>query len=110
MKTETFNALLSRLKRDTSDTDLSLGMRAKRQNYELDVYCEDGGEMQVECTDNGNVINLTMEAIERIQVIFDEELDEVERNHKYEETRNNDDTPYYGDDYESTGHKPSDFY
>lgn len=103
MKTETFNALLSRLKRDTSDTDLSLGMRAKRQNYELNVYCEDAGEMQVECTDNDNVINLTIEQIERIQYVFDAELDQIEINIK------NENAVGFTDDYESTGHKQSDF-
>jgi len=104
MKTETFNALLSRLKRDTSDTDLSLGMRAKRQNYELNVYCEDAGDMHVECTENDNVINLTMEAIEKIQNIFDAELDQIEINIK------NENAVGFTDDYESTGHKQSDFY
>jgi len=104
MKTETFNALLSRLKRDTSDTDLSLGMRAKRQNYELNVYCEDAGDMQVECTENDNVINLTMESIEIIQYFFNEELDQIEQNIK------NENAVGFTDDYESTGHKQSDFY
>jgi len=104
MKTETFNALLSRLKRDTSDTDLSLGMRAKRQNYELNVYCEDAGDMQVECTENDNVVNLTMEAIERIQYLFNEELDQIEINIK------NENAVGFTDDYDSTGHKQSDFY
>jgi len=103
MKTEPFNALLSRLKRDTSDTDLSLGMRAKRQNYELNVYCEDAGEMQVECTENDNVINLTMDQIERIQYVFNEELDQIEINIK------NENAVGFTDDYDSTGHKQSDF-
>lgn len=111
MKTETFNALLSRLKRYTSDTDLSLGMRSKRQNYELNVYCEDAGEMQVECTCDGNNYSLTGEQILEIEKLFNAELDEVEQNIKYEEIQNNDDG--FGnerDTYESTGTKQSDFY
>jgi len=111
MKPETFNALLSNLKRDTSDTDLNLGMRAKRQNYELNVYCVDGGEMEVECYDNDIEVNLTDSAIEKIKTIFDAELEQVEINFKLEEAYNNDDG--FGnerDTYESTGTRPSDFY
>ena len=104
MKTETFNALLSRLKRDTSDTDLSLGMRAKRQNYELNVYCEDAGEMQVECTCEDVEVNLTMGQIERIQYVFNEQLDQIEINIK------NENVDGFTDDYDSTGTKQSDFY
>lgn len=111
MKTETFNALLSRLKRDTSDTDLSLGMRSKRQNYELNVYCEDAGDMQVECTCDGNNYSLTCEQIQQIEYIFIAELDEVEKNKRFEDAYNEDDG--FGnerDTYESTGTKQSDFY
>jgi len=104
MKTETFNALLSRLKRDTSDTDLSLGMRAKRQNYELNVYCEDAGEMQVECTCEDVEIQLTGEQLWKIESVFNEELDQIEINIK------NENAVGFTDDYESTGHKQSDFY
>ena len=104
MKTETFNALLSRLKRDTSDTDLSLGMRAKRQNYELNVYCEDAREMKVECTCEDVEVNLTMGQIERIQYVFNEQLDQIEINIK------NENVDGFTDDYESTGTKQSDFY
>ena len=104
MKTETFNALLSRLKRDTSDTDLSLGMRAKWQTYELNVYCEDAGPMTVECTEQDNVINLTASGIERIENIFIAELDQIEINVRHGNTDG------FEDDYESTGHKQSDFY
>jgi len=111
MKPETFNALLSNLKRDTSDTDLNLGMRAKRQNYELNVYCVDGGEMEVECYDNEDLVILFKEQINQIKPIFDAELEQIEINFKLEESYNNDDG--FGnerDTYESTGHKQSDFY
>jgi len=111
MKTETFNALLSRLKRDTSDTDLSLGMRSKRQNYELNVYCEDAGEMQVECTCDGNNYSLTGEQILEIEKAFNTELDDVEKNKRFEDAYNEDDG--FGnerDTYESTGTHPRDFY
>ena len=111
MKTETFNALLSRLKRDTSDTDLSLGMRAKWQTYELNVYCEDAGTMNVECTEQDNEIQLDGSQLQRIENIFIAELDDVEQNKRFEDAYNEDDG--FGnerDTYESTGTKQSDFY
>jgi hypothetical protein len=104
MKTETFNALLSRIKRDTSDTDLSLGMRAKWQTYELNVYCEDAGSITVECTEQDNEVQLDGSQLQRIENIFIAELDQIEINAKYENAEG------FTDDYEITGTKQSDFY
>ena len=104
MKTETFNALLSNLKRDTNDTDLSLGMIAKWQTYELNVYCEDAGLMQAECTDKDKEVELNSAQLLQIEKIFNDELYEIELNIK------NENAIGFTDDYESTGHKQSDFY
>jgi hypothetical protein len=104
MKTETFDKLIANLKRDTSDTDLSLGMRAKWQTYELNVYCEDAGTMQVECTEQDNEVQLDGSQLQRIENIFIAELDQIEINAKYENAEG------FTDDYDSTGTKQSDFY
>jgi hypothetical protein len=104
MKTQTFDKLIANLKRDTSDTDLSLGMRAKWQTYELNVYCEDAGSMQVECTEQDNEVQLDGSQLQRIENIFIAELDQIEINAKYENIEG------FADDYESTGTKQSDFY
>jgi hypothetical protein len=104
MKTETFDKLIANLKRNTSDTDLSLGMKAKWQTYELNVYCEDAGQMTVECTEQDNEVQLGGSQLQRIENIFIAELDQIEINAKYENTDG------FTDDYESTGTKQSDFY
>jgi hypothetical protein len=103
MKTETFDKLIANLKRDTSDTDLSLGMRAKWQTYELNVYCEDAGQMTVKCTEQDNEVQLDGSQLQRIENIFIAELDQIEINAKYENAEG------FTDSYESTGHKQSDF-
>ena len=104
MKTETFDKLIANLKRDTSDTDLSLGMRAKWQTYELNVYCEDAGQMNVECTEQENEVQLDGSQLQRIENVFIAELDQIEINARHENTDG------FTDDYESTGTKQSDFY
>lgn len=104
MKTETFEKLIANLKRDTSDTDLSLGMRAKWQTYELNVYCEDAGQMNVECTEQENEVQLDGSQLQRIENVFIAELDQIEINARHENTDG------FTDDYESTGAKQSDFY
>ena len=104
MKTETFDKLIANLKRDTSDTDLSLGMKAKWQTYELNVYCEDAGQMNVECTEQDNEVQLDGSQLQRIENVFIAELDQIEMNVKYENADG------FEDDYESTGTKQSDFY
>jgi len=104
MKTETFDKLIANLKRDTSDIDLSLGMRAKWQTYELNVYCEDAGGIFLECYNKDLEINLQKEQIEQIVNLFYIELQQIEINAKYENAKG------FTDDYESTGTKQSDFY
>jgi hypothetical protein len=103
MKTQTFDKLIANLKRDTSDTDLSLGMRSKWQTYELNVYCEDAGQIQVECTEQDNEVQLDGSQLQLIENIFIAELDQIEINAKYENAEG------FTDDYESTGTKQSDF-
>lgn len=112
MKTEIFETLLEKLKRDTSDTDLDLGMRSKWRDYELNVYCVDS-EMTIEATFCDKEIVLKENQIKKIEKIFSVELQEV--NNAFVMSKKNDFIdPYeytgFTDSYESTGHKPSDFY
>ncbi len=106
MKTEIFEQLLEKLKRDTEDTDLNLGMRSKWRSYELNVYCEDGeySNMTIEATFLDKEIVLKDNQIKKIEAIFDVELQEVINAHVMIEKNG------FTDSYESTGHKPSDFY
>lgn len=107
MKTEVFNHLYKGLKLDSPDTYLNVEIISEWRNYSLRLFCEDSEDMQVECFNNELEVELTTEQLEWCQDKFDDILKQVKANYKREQSDGFSD---YGDTYESTGHKQSDFY
>lgn len=110
--TNIFNELVKNLKRDSNDTDLqSITFISKYCNYELSFYAEEDTNHEINVQDFGYSqgskyyeCSLNDEQITKLQCIVDIEVKIIEDNIKNENSEG------FTDDYESTGHKQSDFY
>lgn len=107
MKQEIFNNLYKGLKLDSPETDLNVEIISEWRNYSLRLFCEDSEEMQVESFNNEVELELTDQQYDLCDEYFKEVLSEVKTNYQREQSDGFSDD---GDNYESTGHKQSDFY
>ena len=109
---DTFNKIVENLKRDSNDTGLqSITFISKYCGYELKFYAEEENNHEVIVQDFGYSQGskyyecaLNDEQITKLQCIVDIEIKIIEDNIKNENSEG------FTDDYESTGHKQSDFY
>jgi len=109
---DTFNKIVENLKRDSNDTDLqSITFIGKYCNYQLSFYAEEETNHEVVIQDFGYSQGskyyecaLNEEQITKLQCVVDIEIKIVEDNIKNENSEG------FTDDYESPGHKQSDFY